>query len=177
MAGLRGSKHVCITCGKVKILSKKWTSYFTRASVLACPRECMHVYKTGPVFGHDNIFLTVSYIAPTPVFRTPVYQFLLTWPWKGRYLLQSFVWSWPYMLLLSFISTIRLRFICLLHKQPQDIWLRTFLCWASWMVVICCATTDNTSMSMRLNSSKHAQAPELQWNKHKSVKRTWTALK
>ncbi len=25
---------------------------------------------------------------------------------------------------------------------------------------ICCATTDNTSRSIRLNSSKHDQAPE-----------------
>lgn len=29
-------------------------------------------------------------------------------------------------------------------------------------MVICCATTDNTSTSIRLNSSKQAQAPELQ---------------
>ena len=37
----------------------------------------------------------------------------------------------------------------------------TFCCWAFWIVLICCATTDNTSISIRLNSSKHAQAPEL----------------
>lgn len=29
-----------------------------------------------------------------------------------------------------------------------------------WMVRICCATTDSTSRSMRLNSSKHAHAPQ-----------------
>ena len=35
-------------------------------------------------------------------------------------------------------------------------------CWmAIWIVWICCAITDSTSRSMRLNSSKHAQAPEL----------------
>ena len=32
---------------------------------------------------------------------------------------------------------------------------------ASQIDMICCATTDSTSMSMRLNSSKHAHAPEL----------------
>ena len=37
----------------------------------------------------------------------------------------------------------------------------TLCCWAFWMVVICWATTDNTSMSMRLNSSKQAHAPAL----------------
>lgn len=31
---------------------------------------------------------------------------------------------------------------------------------ARWMVRICCATTDSTSSSMRLNSSKQAQAPD-----------------
>jgi hypothetical protein len=30
---------------------------------------------------------------------------------------------------------------------------------ARWMVRICCATTESTSRSMRLNSSKHAHAP------------------
>jgi hypothetical protein len=35
-------------------------------------------------------------------------------------------------------------------------------CWmARWMSSTCCATTESTSRSMRLNSSKHAQAPEL----------------
>lgn len=29
------------------------------------------------------------------------------------------------------------------------------------IVIICIATTDNTSISIRLNSSKQAQAPEL----------------
>ena len=28
-----------------------------------------------------------------------------------------------------------------------------------WMVRSCCATTESTSMSMRLNSSKHPHAP------------------
>ena len=37
----------------------------------------------------------------------------------------------------------------------------TFAICACWIVVICCATTDSTSMSIRLNSSKQAQAPEL----------------
>lgn len=37
----------------------------------------------------------------------------------------------------------------------------TLCCWAFWMVVICWATTDKTSTSIRLNSSKQAQAPEL----------------
>ena len=40
--------------------------------------------------------------------------------------------------------------------------LLTLCCWAFCIVVICCATTDSTSTSIRLNSSKHAQAPELQ---------------
>lgn len=40
--------------------------------------------------------------------------------------------------------------------------LLTLCCCAFCIVVICCATTDSTSTSMRLNSSKHAQAPELQ---------------
>ena len=31
---------------------------------------------------------------------------------------------------------------------------------ALWMSSTCCATTDNTSRSMRLNSSKHAHAPD-----------------
>ena len=31
---------------------------------------------------------------------------------------------------------------------------------AFWIVKICCAMTDNTSSSMRLNSSKHAHAPD-----------------
>lgn len=39
--------------------------------------------------------------------------------------------------------------------------LRTLCCCAFWMVVICWATTDSTSISMRLNSSKQAHAPEL----------------
>lgn len=30
---------------------------------------------------------------------------------------------------------------------------------AFWIVSSCCATTDSTSMLMRLNSSKHAHAP------------------
>eukprot|EP00955_Chlamydomonas_euryale_P051854 354987-Chlamydomonas_euryale.AAC.9 len=30
---------------------------------------------------------------------------------------------------------------------------------ARWIVSTCCATTDRTSSSMRLNSSKHAHAP------------------
>ena len=47
--------------------------------------------------------------------------------------------------------------------------LPTLCCWAFWMVVICWATTDNTSMSMRLNSSKHAQAPELKINRQVPV--------
>jgi len=37
----------------------------------------------------------------------------------------------------------------------------TLCCCAFWIVVICWATTDKTSMSMRLNSSKHAHAPAL----------------
>lgn len=40
--------------------------------------------------------------------------------------------------------------------------LLTFCCWAFCIVAICCATTDSTSTSIRLNSSKHAHAPELQ---------------
>lgn len=32
-------------------------------------------------------------------------------------------------------------------------------CMPRWIVNICCATTDKTSKSIRLNSSKHAQAP------------------
>ena len=31
---------------------------------------------------------------------------------------------------------------------------------ARWMSSTCCATTERTSRSMRLNSSKHAHAPE-----------------
>ena len=41
------------------------------------------------------------------------------------------------------------------------IYAHTDCCWAFCMVVICCATTDNTSISIRLNSSKQAQAPAL----------------
>jgi molybdopterin-biosynthesis enzyme MoeA-like protein len=38
---------------------------------------------------------------------------------------------------------------------------RLSLAWmASWMERICCAMTDSTSRSMRLNSSKQAHAPE-----------------
>ena len=37
----------------------------------------------------------------------------------------------------------------------------TLCCWAIWIVVICWATTESTSMSILLNSSKQAQAPEL----------------
>lgn len=40
--------------------------------------------------------------------------------------------------------------------------LLTLSCWAFCMVAICWATTDSTSTSIRLNSSKQAQAPELQ---------------
>ncbi len=42
----------------------------------------------------------------------------------------------------------------------QQEWL-TLSCWAICIVVICWATTDNTSISIRLNSSKQAQAPAL----------------
>ena len=38
------------------------------------------------------------------------------------------------------------------------------VCWCDWMALrmlsICCATTDSTSASMRLNSSKQAHAPD-----------------
>ena len=36
---------------------------------------------------------------------------------------------------------------------------------AAWMVWICCATTDNTSISIRLNSSKQDHAPDCKKNK------------
>lgn len=48
----------------------------------------------------------------------------------------------------------------------------TLSCWAFWMVVICCATTDSTSTSIRLNSSKQAQAPELQSGRRTTTKKT-----
>lgn len=51
----------------------------------------------------------------------------------------------------------------------------TLSCWAFWMVAICCATTDSTSTSIRLNSSKQAQAPELQSGRGTTAKRkTWS---
>ena len=40
--------------------------------------------------------------------------------------------------------------------------IQTLASKACWMVEICCATTDNTSTSIRLNSSKQAQAPALE---------------
>lgn len=49
----------------------------------------------------------------------------------------------------------------------------TFCCWASWIVVICCATTDNTSMSIRLNSSKQAHAPALAGKRMRKLKRKY----
>lgn len=49
----------------------------------------------------------------------------------------------------------------------------TLCCCAFWMVVICCATTDSTSMSIRLNSSKHAQAPALSRARHLGRECTW----
>ena len=38
------------------------------------------------------------------------------------------------------------------------------LCWMIALVIvrICCAITESTSMSMRLNSSKHAHAPAVE---------------
>lgn len=49
-------------------------------------------------------------------------------------------------------------------KHPGVTYLSERACCAFCMVVICWATTDNTSMSILLNSSKHAQAPELKNN-------------
>lgn len=44
---------------------------------------------------------------------------------------------------------------------PFGISIITLASIAFWMVIICMATTDSTSMFIRLNSSKHAHAPEL----------------
>ena len=44
---------------------------------------------------------------------------------------------------------------------PSNSNIVTFAALARWMVRICCAITLSTSRSIRLNSSKHAQAPEL----------------
>ena len=57
-------------------------------------------------------------------------------------------------------------------KVNSKVILLTLASRACWMVEICCATTDNTSTSIRLNSSKQAHAPALktrtwlpcQWN-------------
>eukprot|EP00960_Hanusia_phi_P052209 761318-Hanusia_phi.AAC.2 len=45
-------------------------------------------------------------------------------------------------------------------SHPSKMKFVCFRCVASWMVITCWAITDSTSMSMRLNSSKQAQAPE-----------------
>ena len=44
-------------------------------------------------------------------------------------------------------------------RVPSNSKVATLAALALWMVRICCAMTDSTSRSMRLNSSKQAQAP------------------
>lgn len=46
------------------------------------------------------------------------------------------------------------------NVEPSKDILVNDACIPCCMVNICCATTDNTSKSIRLNSSKHAQAPQ-----------------
>ena len=45
-------------------------------------------------------------------------------------------------------------------SRPSNMKRSACTLYASWMVSTCCAMTLSTSMSMRLNSSKHAHAPD-----------------
>ena len=45
-------------------------------------------------------------------------------------------------------------------STPSNTNVLTRAATALWMHSTCCATTDRTSSSMRLNSSKHAHAPD-----------------
>lgn len=47
-----------------------------------------------------------------------------------------------------------------LISVPSKTNLFSLLKMANWMESICCATTESTSNSMRLNSSKQAHAPD-----------------
>ena len=66
--------------------------------------------------------------------------------------------TWPGFMVMK-MPQVLLRRISLPSKMKRWAWLPS----ACKMERICCATTDSTSMLIRLNSSKQPQAPD--WNK------------